>query len=236
MALITFEDVRFSYEGKTVVENLNFAVNRGDYCCIVGENGSGKTTLIKGLLGLLAPAGGKILFGEGLRGRDIGYLPQEIPDRKDFPAGVGEIVLSGCLGGHGWRPFYTREEKSRADGHMDRLGILDLKKRSYRELSGGQRQRVLLARALCAAREVLVLDEPVAGLDPVITRQLYELIGELNRETGLTLVIVSHDIGGILRYADHILHLREAQIFFGKTADYRRSEVGRRFIEGGNDV
>ncbi len=206
MALITVKDLSLGYEHRTIAEGISFTVNAGDYLCIVGENGSGKTTLMNTLLGLRAPIAGQIITGDGLKRNEIGYLPQQTVVQKDFPASVYEIVLSGCQGRCGFRPFYTRSEKLLALQNMERMGIEDLAHRCYRELSGGQQQRVLLARALCATRKVLLLDEPVAGLDPIVTEQLYKLIKELNEE-GITIIMITHDINAALRYSSQILRI-----------------------------
>lgn len=233
MALFTCRNLSLGYEGKAVIENVNFTVNAGDYLCVVGENGSGKSTLVKGLLGLRAPIAGDIAVGEGLKAGEIGYLPQQTPAQRDFPASVQEVVLSGFLNRLGSRLFYSRDERKQALAEMERLGILHLKNHSYQELSGGQQQRVLLARALCATGKLLLLDEPAAGLDPVVTAQLYELIRLINRERGITVIMVSHDIPAAVRYADHILHLGHETTFFGTTEDYVQSAFGKRFLEGG---
>jgi len=227
MAQIICEDVVLGYEGKVVVQGLNFSVFGGDYLCIVGENGSGKTTLIKALLGLKAPTSGQIQIGDGLRPYEIGYLPQQTTVQKDFPASVEEIVLSGCLNRCGWRPFYKKEEKRIAADNMEKMGIRQLAKQCYRGLSGGQQQRVLLARALCATRKMLLLDEPVAGLDPMVTVEMYELISRLNKEEGITIIMVSHDITAAVRYASHILHIGYDPLFFGVKSDYLNSDVGK---------
>ena len=237
MAQLLCRDVVLGYEGRAVVQHLNFEVNEGDYLCIVGENGSGKSTLIKALLGLKSPMSGEIRTGDGLEADSIGYLPQQTVVQKDFPASVQEIVLSGCLGRFGWRPFYGKKEKNMADRQMERLGITHLSKRCYRELSGGQQQRVLLARALCATRTMLLLDEPVAGLDPVAVQEMYELLEELNREEKITVLMVSHDIRAAVTYADHILHISEQPHYFGTKEDYVKSEVGRCYLSvTGGDV
>lgn len=233
MALFICRDLSLGYEGKAVIENVNFTVNAGDYLCVVGENGSGKSTLVKGLLGLRAPIAGDIAVGEGLKAGEIGYLPQQTPAQRDFPASVQEVVLSGFLNRLGRRLFYSRDERKQALAEMERLGISHLKNHSYQELSGGQQQRVLLARALCATGKLLLLDEPAAGLDPVVTAQLYELIWQINRERGITVIMVSHDIPAAVHYADHILHLGHETTFFGTTADYVQSAFGKRFLEGG---
>ena len=230
MAFITATDLSLGYESQIIVKNLNFSVEQGDYLCIVGENGSGKTTLMKTLLHLRKPAGGQILTGDGLAANEIGYLPQQTVIQKDFPASVMEIVLSGCQGRYGFRPFYKKEEKILACENMERMGISDLAGRCYRELSGGQQQRVLLARALCATRKVLLLDEPVAGLDPVVTSQMYELIAKLNKE-GITIIMISHDIAAALRYASHILHIGDT-VFFGTREEYLASSEGQVFAAG----
>ena len=230
MALLTCAGLELGYEGRTVLSGLDFSVNAGDYLCIVGENGSGKSTLMKTVLGLIRPAGGQILWGEGVREGGIGYLPQQTVVQKDFPAAVREIVLSGCQGRAGRRPFYTRAEKELARRSMERMGILPLARRCYRELSGGQQQRVLLARALCAARGLLILDESVSGLDPLVTAEMYELIRGLNRE-GMTVIMVSHDVAAALRDATHILHVG-SEVFYGTVEEYRRSAPGKRFLAG----
>lgn len=228
MSLIKCENVSLGYEGKAVVENLNFEVNEGDYLCIVGENGSGKSTLMKTLLGLKNPMSGKISTGDGLKHNEIGYLPQQTVVQKDFPASVKEIVLSGFLNHSGLRPFYNKEEKQIAKDNMDKLGISDLAKRCYRDLSGGQQQRVLLARALCATRKMLLLDEPVAGLDPKVTIEMYELIKGLNDE-GITVIMISHDIHAALKYATKILHVSDKSEFYESKEAFCSSEKGKLF-------
>ena len=232
MALITCEDAAFSYDGNVVVKGLNFQVQKGDYLCVVGENGSGKSTLIKGLLRLKAPASGTVQTGDGLRPEEIGYLPQQTPAQKDFPASVYEIVLSGRINSLGLLPFYSRKDKETAEENMKKLGISALKNRCYRELSGGQQQRVLLARALCATKKLLLLDEPIAGLDPVATSELYRLIEDINKKNGLTMIMVSHDIKSAVTYASHILHLKNSQAFFGPTKEYLNSHISRELIGG----
>ena len=228
MALLTVRNLKIGYDARAVLENLNFSINAGDYLCIVGENGSGKTTLMRTLLHLQTPLGGEITLGDGLKRNEIGYLPQQTDVQKDFPASVREVVLSGCQGRGGMRPFYSRAEKRLAEENMERMRIAALARRCYRELSGGQQQRVLLARALCATRKVLLLDEPVSGLDPKVTADLYDLIAELNRG-GITIVMISHDIAAAIRYASHILHIG-ADVFFGTKEEYAASEAGKLFI------
>ena len=221
MTQLTCQNLAVGYEGRAVLENLNFSVCPGDYLCIVGENGSGKSTLMKTILGLQPPVRGKVLTGDGLRKNEIGYLPQQTPVQRDFPASVREIVLSGCQGRCGGRPFYSKGEKQLAQTAMERMQVAALAKRCYRTLSGGQQQRVLLARALCAAQNMLLLDEPVSGLDSKVTGEMYGLIQRLNREDGVTILMISHDITATLTYASHILHLGR-RVFFGTKADYLR--------------
>ena len=228
MALLSAEKLDLGYEGQTIVKGLDFSVNAGDYLCIVGENGSGKTTLMKALLHLQEPISGQIVMGDGLKRNEIGYLPQMTVVQKDFPASVKEIVLSGFQGRCGLRPFYSREEKQLADENMARMGIQYLERHCYRDLSGGQQQRVLLARALCATRKLLLLDEPVSGLDPKVTAELYSLIAELNQE-GITVIMISHDIAAAVRYASHILHIG-GSVFFGTKNEYLKSDIGRFYL------
>ena len=231
MAQLSCQNLTVGYDGRTVLQGLNFEVNPGDYLCIVGENGSGKSTLMKTILGLQAPISGTILTGDGLRKNEIGYLPQQTQAQKDFPASVREIVLSGCQGRCGSRPFYSKEEKRLAEENIGKMGIGSLTKRCYRELSGGQQQRVLLARALCATRKMLLLDEPVSGLDPRVTAEMYGLIERLNREEGITVMMISHDISAALKYASHILHIGDS-VFFGTKTDYLQSPQGKVFDSG----
>lgn len=228
MAQLTCQDLCVGYDGKAVLQDLSFAVFSGDYLCIVGENGSGKSTLMKTILGLQQPVRGRILTLDGLRKNEIGYLPQQTQVQKDFPASVREIVLSGCQGRCGSRPFYNKEEKQLALDAMDKMQITQLARRCYRELSGGQQQRVLLARALCATRKMLLLDEPVSGLDPKVTAEMYALIEKLNCEDGITVIMISHDIAAAVQYASHILHIGDT-VFFGTKADYLESPQGRLF-------
>ena len=228
MALLTVKDLSLGYDNRTIAEDLNFTVSAGDYLCIVGENGSGKSTLMKTLLQLQPPVKGEILTGDGLKNNEIGYLPQQTIVQRDFPASVREIVLSGCQSRCGLRPFYNKAEKALAQENMKRMRITDLADRCYRELSGGQQQRVLLARALCATRKVLLLDEPVSGLDPKVTAEMYELIKELNDE-GITIIMISHDIAAALRYATNILHIGSS-VFFGTKEEYLESDTGKFFL------
>ena len=236
MSMIACRDLSLGYDSNPILEHLCFEVNAGDYLCIVGENGSGKSTLMRTVLGLQRPLGGEIAFGEGVKPGEIGYLPQQTAIQRDFPATVREVALSGCQARLGRRAFYSRAEKALAAANLARMGMGAMGGRCYRELSGGQQQRVLLARALCAAERLLLLDEPVAGLDPGVTQELYDLIGKLNRD-GVTIVMISHDIAAAMRYATHILHIGK-QLFFGAVDEYRQSAIGRRFLatEGGEST
>ena len=228
MAQIICNNVSLGYEGHTVCENLNFEINAGDYICIVGDNGSGKSTLIKALLSLGTVIGGEIAFGDRLTRKDIGYLPQQSEAQKDFPASVREVVLSGCVGGLGRRVFFGRRDRLEADQNMKMMGVYELADKSYRTLSGGQQQRVLLARALCAANKVLILDEPVSGLDPSASASLYSLIHHINKHTGVTIIMVTHDIENSLRDASAVLRMSSEPRFFDSVEDYRRE-----FLAGG---
>ena len=211
------------YDGATVASHVSFVVEKGDYLCIVGENGSGKSTLMKALLRLHPPIGGELVLGDGIRQSDIGYLPQQSEAQKDFPASVMEVVLSGCVGRSDFGLFAKRKHRAIAHDNMARLGICSLASRSYGELSGGQQQRTLLARALCATEKILLLDEPVAGLDPHATEEFYDAIARLNRESGITILMITHDLGAVMRYANRVLHMSEAPTFYSSVEDYRAS-------------
>ncbi|MCL1813061.1 MAG: metal ABC transporter ATP-binding protein [Treponema sp.] len=246
--LLNCEDLSFGYEGRMVLDGLNFSVEEGDKLCVVGENGSGKTTLLKGLLSLISPLGGKLIKNPELVPGDIGYLPQESPQQKDFPAAVFEVVLSGRQNKRGLAPFYTKADKAAAAESLSMLELSELKSCCFRELSGGQRRRVLLARSLCAAGKILLLDEPASGLDPIVQASLYNVLEKINAELGITVIMVSHDIEGVLRFssaatsgkdnntgkgsnaAGKVLHLAGKQLFFGSAESYRDSEPGKNFL------
>lgn len=213
MSQIECKDVSVKYENQVVLEDISFSIEQGDYLCIVGENGSGKSTLVKTILGLENSKLGQIVFGEGLNKNEIGYLPQQTQAQKDFPASVYEVVLSGCLNSKGFSPFYSMKDKKLANEMIKSLGIENIKRKSFRELSGGQQQRVLLARALCATKKIIILDEPITGLDPTVTREMYSLIKEINKK-GITIIMVSHDINFAVNNASKILHLKKNIKFF----------------------
>ena len=238
MELLSLKNVSIGYEGKPIAENISFTLNSGDYLCIIGENGAGKSTLMKTLLSLKVPLSGEIKFAEGFSKAQIGYLPQQTDVQKDFPATVFEVVLSGCLNGCGLRPFYSKTQKEKAEMWLNCLEILKYKKRSYRALSGGQQQRVLLARALCAANGLILLDEPTAGLDPIVTKNMYDLIKKINAENGVTIIMISHDLAAAMKYASHILQISHGSTFFGSVEKYQNSAEGKAFLgkEDENDV
>ncbi|MDR0663364.1 MAG: metal ABC transporter ATP-binding protein [Spirochaetaceae bacterium] len=227
--IINCRNLCYAYDEKVVLEGLNFSVEETDYICVAGENGAGKSTLIKGLLGLLKPVSGSLEIDKDLSGK-IGYLPQQAAARKNFPAGVEEVVLSGFIGKKSFLPFYSKADKKTARANMEKLGIAELAARCFSELSGGQQRRALLARALCATKELLILDEPAAGLDPLASQELYSLLETINRDMKVTIIMVSHDIASAVKYANKILHLWRKQLFFGSTKDYIGSDTGKMFL------
>ena len=226
---ISCQDLTLGYSQHILAEHLSLTIEEGNYLCIVGENGAGKSTLLRTMLGLQEPMAGKIVLGEGMRRNEIGYLPQQTFVQRDFPASVREVVLSGCQGRCGLRPFYNREEKGIADKAMAQMEITSLADACYRDLSGGQQQRVLLARALCASDKMLVLDEPVSGLDPKMAEAMYRLVARINKEMGITIVMISHDVREAIPYATHILHM-DRDFFFGTAEEYRQSKRGKLFL------
>ena len=232
MPLIKCDNVTIGYDGLVAVSNVSFNIEENDYLCIIGDNGTGKSTLLKALLGLKHISGGKIEFLSDLKKSQIGYLAQQTDVQKFFPASVNEVVLSGCLNKIGLKPFYGSSEKHRAEVALDTLGISKLKKKCYRELSGGQQQRVLLARALCAADRLLVLDEPTTGLDPYMTTELFSFIKKMNEEKGIAMVMVTHDTHCAVKYSKHILHLKDDDYFYGTTDEYINSDLGKKYIGG----
>ena len=232
MSQLTVKNLELAYEGKAVVSELSFEVNKGEYLCVVGENGSGKSTLIKSILGLIKPQSGEINFGDGLKQGKIGYLPQHETTQNDFPASVKEVVMS-AFAGKTWLPIYSRSMKHTAFKNLELLGINKLCNQPFRELSGGQQQRVLLARALCATENMLLLDEPVNGLDPNAVNEMYSVIKELN-EQGMTVIMITHDVKKATENASHILHLNSDGHFFGTTAEYLLSGFGDALMNGGH--
>ncbi len=230
--ILKCENVALSYDGRTVAENIDFQIDEGDYLCVLGENGSGKTTLINALLGLKKVANGKIVYGEGVKAENIGYLPQKQSVGADFPACVREIVRTGFLGKRGFRFYYSKEERERAEELMKTLGIDGFAKRAFGELSGGQQKRVLLARALCSTENLLILDEPTAALDPIVTEELYEMTKKLNDEEKISIIMVSHDVSAATKYANKILHIKHEQLFFGSTEEYLKTELAKAYLGG----
>lgn len=232
MAYVTGSNLSVGYDGKVILSDINFAVNKGDYLCIVGENGSGKSTLMKTILGLQKQVSGDIEFADGVTQNEIGYLPQQTTIQRDFPASVEEIVISGCQGHMHFCSLYSKKERLLAEQNIERMHLNEIRKRCYRELSGGQQQRVLLARALCATQKILLLDEPVAGLDPKVTSEMYNLIEKLNKE-GLSIIMITHDVSAAIKYSTHILHIKDKP-FWGTKEEYMNTSVGQSFIKFNN--
>lgn len=207
MALLKCEKLCIGYGSKIVRENLNFEVEKGDYFFIVGENGSGKSTLLKTILGFTKPISGSIEFSSEWDKKGIGYLPQTSEIQKTFPATVWEIVLSGCQNELGFFPFYKKSHVQKAKANLKKVGMIEYAKKSFKELSGGQQQRVLFARALCATKSVLILDEPTKGFDSEITEKMYKIVSELNK-SGVTILTISHDLQAAKKYGNKILELK----------------------------
>ncbi len=227
--IIEVKNLTMSYEREEVLHDVSFSLDEGEWLCIVGENGSGKTTLLKGIAGLLPHKAGSIELGGGMSRKEIGYLPQQTAVQRDFPACVHEVVLSGCTGGARLLGLRSRSDRQRAHSAIHELGIEHIHHKPYCDLSGGQQQRVLLARALCATEKLLLLDEPVTGLDPIVSAELYESIAKLNKNRKVAVIMVSHDISGAVKYSDKILHIGRGVEFFGTTDEYLASDLGKRF-------
>lgn len=226
MSQIICENVSVSYEKEKVIDNVSFSIEQGDYVSIVGENGSGKSSIIKAILGLVPLKSGKVRLEDGCKRTHIGYISQQNPSQEDFPASVSEVVLSGCLSSKGFWPFYSKKFKKTAWEYMELLGVDEFADKTFRDLSGGQKQRVMLARALCATDKVLFLDEPVTGLDPVAILEFYEIINNLNKNMGITIIMITHDTQNALNYSNKILHLYRdsSKYFFGAKEDYMKHE------------
>lgn len=235
MSLIECKHLKVGYENRTAVDDVSFSINEGDYLCIVGENGSGKSTLMKSILGLIPIKSGEIIFN-GLKQNQIGYLPQQTIVQRDFPASVFEVVLSGCLNRLGMKPFFTAKERKIAEDNIKLLNIEKIRKKAYCDLSGGQQQRVLLARALCATEKILLLDEPFTALDTVVSNELYGVIKMLNKERGITVVMISHDVRNSVENSDMVLHMDTKILFYGTSAEYLKSQASKRLLgEGGEN-
>jgi len=226
MAQIICNNVTVAYEKEKVIDNVSFEIEQGDYVSIVGENGSGKSSIVKAILGLVSLKSGKVLFGEDCKRSHIGYISQQNPNYKSFPASVYEVVLSGCLSSKGIMPFYSKKLKDTAKEYMELLGVDEFANKNFKDLSGGQKQRVMLARALCATDKILFLDEPVTGLDPVAILEFYEIINNLNKTKGITIIMITHDTQNALNYSNKILHLYRdsSKYFFGTKEDYMKHE------------
>jgi zinc transport system ATP-binding protein len=236
MSLVSCVGAALGYNGVPVLRGVDFSVGAGDYVCVTGENGSGKSTLVLGMLRLLRPIEGRIEYGDGLAPEGVGYLPQRGAGGASFPAGAFEVVLSGRLASRGLRPFYSRRDRAVAADNMRRLGVYELRDKNFGELSGGQRQRVLLARALCSAGRLLILDEPVAGLDPMATAEFYDALSEIRSDRDVTVIMVSHDVRKAVSEASHVLHVHGGKVFFAGREDYLASDTGKKFIGGLGNV
>ncbi len=223
--ILNCEHITVAYDD-VVLSDITFSVHRGEFLCIVGENGGGKTTLLKAILGLIPYDAGHISMQSGI---SVGYVPQKTALHKNFPATAMEVILSGC---RSRTPFYTKKDKALARRYAALLGIENPQKQCFYTLSGGQQQRVLLARALCAQNGILMLDEPITGLDPLVSTEFYTLLSRLCREENITVIMVSHDIRAAVSYADRILHLDKTVLFCGAALDYKNSALGKRFLGG----
>ena len=218
MDLIQIKNLNYSYPTKKdALKNINIKIEKEKFTCIVGENGSGKSTLLKCILGL-----NKGFTGEIIKNNHIGYLPQKSEIQANFPATIEEVVLSGTIKNHINSIFYRRDDKENAKNIMKKLGIYDIRKKCFADLSGGQQQRVLIARSLCATKEIIVLDEPTNGLDPSIAKQIYELLDSLKKNEKITILMVSHDIERALDYADKVIELHDGEVkFIGEPSSFK---------------
>ena len=221
MNLIELKNLSLGYDNHIVIKNINMVIEDNDFICIVGPNGSGKSTLVKGILGLIKPKKGKVIYNN-LKQNFIGYMPQEVKVDSNFPASVYEIVLSGTLNNLGLKSFYTKKEKEIASKNLKLLGIEKLKNKNFSDLSGGQRQKVLLARSLCATSKLLILDEPSNNLDTKSKKELYKLIIDLNKNHNITIIMITHDLDHDNLLGNKILSLREDKTFFGTTSEFVR--------------
>lgn len=228
--LLECKNLSVSFDGRPIIKDLSFTVNEKDFICIIGENGTGKSTLTNAMLGLIPITSGSIEL-HGICKSDIGYLPQKLKVENNFPASVYEIVMSGFVGKSFFNPFYTKSQKCKATDSIELLSIDSIKSRPFTELSGGQQQRVLLARAICAAEKLVLLDEPVTGLDAQSSDSFYKLIMHLNSEHGVAVIMVSHDIERSVKFAEKVLHLGTNDYFFGTVDQYKATDYYKNFLK-----
>ena len=235
-SVVRLKNVMIKYGANVIIDNANLEISEGDFCCIVGANGAGKSTLVRGVLGLVKLSAGEV-FCDTSR---VGYLPQEAKIDAYFPATVMEIVLSGNLGQMGRRAFYGEVEKARAKESLERLGILDLAESRFGDLSGGQKQKVLLARALVAAQDILILDEPSNNLDHTSRAEFYQTLKDLNsgksgqktndKKNGekastkkMTVIMVTHDLDADDLIGNKVVAIKQGQVEVHSTKDFVRS-------------
>lgn len=220
MPLIEFKDLCIGYEHKVIIKNINLEINDGEYVCVFGDNGVGKTTFLKTILGLIPPLSGSIIIEDTFNKKEVGYLPQRMQLKPEFPASCFEIVLSGCVNRLKIWPFYRKSHRDLAIEKMKLLGVANLKDKPFRVLSGGQQQRILLARALCATDRLLILDEPFTGLDYHAAKSLYDLLEKINKQLNVTIIVVSHFMEDILAYSTKVVHLSKEEVFCGTPEQY----------------
>ena len=216
--MLAVKDLTIKYKNNIILDNVSFNIKKGDYLAIVGENGSGKSTLVKAMLGLKDYTGTIDLSAF----KSVGYLPQVDESLENFPATVYEIVSLGLV--NQIRFFFKKSDRKKIDETLKRLDIYDIKDAYFGALSGGQRQRVLLARALVSGSDILFLDEPTTGLDPIATEELYNIIDRLNEE-GVTIVMVTHDINTCIKCAKAVMHLKRGILFYGSRDDYVSTDL-----------
>ncbi|MBQ4354189.1 MAG: ATP-binding cassette domain-containing protein [Clostridia bacterium] len=222
-ALLTCQNLTVGYEGVRLCTDISFTLHTGEYMSIIGPSGIGKSALAGTILGVQKPAEGEVIYENGMQRTDIGCLPQEQVIRSSVT--VREVVLEGCLH-HTKKWFVGRAEKEFAMHNLERVGLADFAKRRFGDLSGGQRQRVLLARALCSAKKLLILDEPMHGLDAYAKDEIFHEIVKIN-ESGIAVMLIdANAVDGT------VLHLSDRQLFCGSVTDYIRSVPGQFYFMG----
>jgi zinc transport system ATP-binding protein len=219
-SILELKQLRLGFGDNIVINNASLVLEEGDFACIVGANGAGKSTLVRAILGLIKPLGGDIHYCGDLKQTQIGYLPQETRPDSNFPATVEEIVLSGCLGHMGWKPFYCHKEKQHIRRSLKILGIESLAKKRFVDLSGGQKQKVLLARSLSATTKMIILDEPSNSLDHKSRKDFYKTLKNLNREQGLTILMITHDLDADDLIGNKVIAIKEGKVTLSETNDY----------------
>jgi zinc transport system ATP-binding protein len=237
MSIIETKNIRVLYGQNEAIKNISFSIEKGDFIGLAGPNGGGKTTLIKAILGLIPIGNGEVkILGQDIKKfgdwSKIGYLPQKSPTINNlFPARVKEIVFLGLLSKKKYLKKITKDDRKTVDETLEDLQIKDLEDKMFFELSGGQQQKVLLARALVSEPEILIFDEPSTALDPLSRESFFKLVEKINKEKGITIILITHDTGYIGTYANKLLYIDHEIKYFGNISGFCDTDKQGHYFE-----